>query len=119
MHADALRCFEIHVCLFRFRRIHMYGLHEPTRLVGTDRQKCQIDRAEPLSDVAEEGGVGTVACEEYARGARPQRESAALSAVSIQRIPRGEMLRRGQSDRQCGGLRFLPPIELLDPPNPA
>jgi len=119
MHADTLRRFEIYVCLYGFRWIHVHGLHEPTRLVRTDRQQCEINRAEPLSYVAEERGVRTVACEEYARGARSDRKSTPQRAVSIQRIPRGEMMRRGQTDRQRGRLRFLPPIELLDPSNPA
>ena len=46
-----------------------------------------------------------------------QHESTPEGAVSIERTPRGEMLRRRQRDRQGGGLRFLPPIKLLDPAN--
>ena len=44
-----------------------------------------------------------------------EHESAPQGAVSIERSPRGEVLRRRQRDRQRGGLRLLPPVELLDP----
>ena len=107
------------VRLHRFRRIHVHGLHEPARLVRADGQQCQIDRAKPHSDVAEEGRVGRVAGEEYARAACHEHEPAPEGSVSIERISCGEVLRRRQRDRQCGGLRFLPPIELLDAPNTA
>ena len=62
-------------------------------------------------------GVGGVAGEEEARAARHQRESTPQGAVAIQQTSRGEVLRRRQRDRQNGGLRLLPPIELLDPAN--
>ena len=63
MHADTLGRFEIQVRLHRLRRIHVNGLHEPAWLVGADRQKGQIDRAEPFSNVAEEARIRRVAGE--------------------------------------------------------
>src|SRR4029434_1521030 len=119
MHADALGCLEVRVRLYRFRRIHVHGLHEPARLAGTEGQECKTDRAKPLSDVAEEGSVGRIASEEYARAASHERKPAPQGSVSIERISCGEVLRRRQRGRQCGGLRFLPPIEFLDAPNTA
>ena len=69
MHADALGRLEIQVRLHGLRRIHVNGLHEPARLVGADRQQRQIDRTEPLPDIAEERGVRGVAGEKDPRAA--------------------------------------------------
>src|SRR5437879_4771207 len=87
MHADAFGRLEIHVRLHRLRRIHVNDLHEPPRLVGADREQGQIDRTEPLPDVAEEWRIRAIAGEKYARGARHQRESTPQRAVSIERTP--------------------------------
>ena len=54
MNADALRRAEIQVRLHRLRRIHVHDVHEPARLVRADRQQREIDRTEPVADVAEE-----------------------------------------------------------------
>ena len=91
------RRFEIQVRLHRLRRIHVNGLHEPARLVRADRQQRQIDRAEPLPDVAEEGRIRGVAGEIDARAAGRQHEAAPQRAVSIERRPRGEVLRRAST----------------------
>jgi hypothetical protein len=54
VHADALRRLELEMCLDRFRRIHVHGVHEPARLVRADRNQRQIDRPEPLANVAKD-----------------------------------------------------------------
>ena len=102
VHADALGDPEIEVRLHRLRWIHVNGLHEPARLVRADRQKRQIDRTEPASDVAEEGGIRGVAGEEDAGAARDQHEPTPQGAIAIEWPPRGEVLRRRQRDRQHG-----------------
>src|SRR5580704_6989255 len=99
MHTDALGCLKIQVRLHRLRRIHVNDLHEPARLIGTDRQQCEVDWTEPLPDVVKEGGVRGVAGEKYARAAWRQHEPTPQGAVSIQRTPCREVLRRGQRDR--------------------
>ena len=74
MHADALGGAEIQVRLHRLCRIHVNGLHEPARLVGADREKGQIDRTEPLPDIAKERRIRRVAGEIIsARRAAPAR----------------------------------------------
>ena len=103
------------MCLYCLRRIHVNGLHEPARLVRADGQQRQIDRTKPLPDLAEKRGVGTVPGEKDARAVDHQHESPPQGAVSIERTARGEVLRRGQRDRQRGRLRVPPPIEFLDP----
>src|SRR5262245_9938981 len=114
MHSDTFGRSKIKVGLHRLRRIHVNGLHEPAWLISADGQERQINRTEPLPNIAEEARVCGIAGEKDTRAICSYHESAPQSAVSIQRTPRGEMLRRRQRDRQRGGLRLLPPIEFLD-----
>ena len=118
VHPNALGRLEIQMRLHRLGWIHVNDPHEPSRLVGADGQKCEVDRAKTPPDVAEEGGICGVAREEDARALNRQQESTPQGTVSIQWTPRGKVLRRRQHDRHGGGLRLLPPIELLDSPNP-
>ena len=65
------RGLKIQVRLHGFRRIHVNGLHEPARFVRANRQQRQIDRPEPLTNVAEERRVCRIAGEEDAAVRRP------------------------------------------------
>ncbi len=42
VHADALPGSKVLMCLDGFFRVHVHGLHEPTRCVGSNPQKCQV-----------------------------------------------------------------------------
>jgi hypothetical protein len=78
MHADALGCLKIQVRLHCLRRIHVNDLHEPPRLIGTDRQQRKVDWTEPPPYVVEEGGVLFVfatSVRHRAKHSRPQSRS--------------------------------------------
>src|SRR5215470_14300825 len=54
MHGDALRCFEIQVSPNSLSGIHMDYAHEPSRLVGANRQQREVDRTKAPPHVAKE-----------------------------------------------------------------
>src|SRR5262245_58706671 len=115
VHRHTVRGFEIQMSLNGLLGIHVNGPHEPARLIRTDRQKRQIDRAEPLSYIAEERRVRGVAGEINSRVAGRDLESAPERTVLVERTARREVMGGSERDRHLRCRRLLPPIQLLDP----
>src|SRR5262249_32152722 len=90
----------------------------PGGMESTDLEHDEVERSQPVADVAVLGGKPGVAAEEHAvpRGAdrhrRPQGRVAVLQAAAR------EMLRWGRGDRNVGVWQpvRLPPVELDDAP---
>ena len=105
---------KIQMRLHRLRWIHVYRLHEPARLIGADRQQCEIDRPETVPNVREEWRVSGVTGEVDPLRACRDDESAPQRAIAIQRPPRRKVMRGRQRDRQRRRGGRLPPIEFFD-----
>src|SRR5918994_4096435 len=102
--------------LRRFRRIQVNILHEPAWLIGPDGNERQIDRAEPLADLAEVGAVAGVSGMENSASLYLYKESAPECAVSVERSTGGEVLGGSDRYRQRCDARGLPPVQLLNLP---
>ena len=96
VHRDALRRFQIQMCLHGFGWIHVNRLHEPAGLIGTDRQQREIDRTESPPNVAEKAGVGRVTGEKDADIIRRQDKTTPQGTVLVEWRSRREMMRRRQ-----------------------
>lgn len=98
MHGNAAGRIEIQVGLHRFCRIHVDGAHEPARLVGTYRQQCQVDRAQPSRNVPKEIGIRRVSGELQASLPCSHRKTTPERAIPVERRPRGKVMRRRRCD---------------------
>src|SRR4029077_13269824 len=63
MNADRALTMEIEVCPHSLVRVHVHAVHEPSRLVRTDRQQTDSWSTEPLVDRPEVRTVRAVAGE--------------------------------------------------------
>src|SRR6266853_5151151 len=95
--------------------IHVNRLHEPSRLVGPDRKKSDIDGSEAIPNFPEVSGISGVSAEVDQAPARPDQITPPERRVAIEGPARGKMLRRGERDGRSRARRGrIPPVHFLD-----
>src|SRR5467141_227805 len=115
MNADRLSGLQVHVGLNGFCRIHMKGLHEPSRLVGPDRQKSDVDGSEAIPNFTEVSGISRVSAEVDQAPMRSDQITPPERPVAIEGPARGKMLCRGERDGRSRARRGrIPPVHFLD-----
>lgn len=98
----------------RFLGTHMYGLHEPARLISADGENRRIKRSQATSNLAELGVETRVTAKENSMAADADDPPAPKCGVSVPWITPGEMLRRSAPCRWCSRVTRLPPVHLDD-----
>jgi len=91
--------------------------HEPTRLVGADRQHHEIERAETFTDFFECWMQASVAGEQDPHAIRLNDPTAPQRFVAITDPARTEMLRGHAGGVERRGIDRLPPVALDHRPN--
>src|SRR5882762_419497 len=115
MNADRLPGSQVHMTLNGLRWIHVNRLHEPSRLVGPNRQKCDIDGSEAISNFPEVSGISGVSAEVDQAPARPDQITPPERRVAIEGPARGKMLRWGEREGRYRALRgLIPSVKFLD-----
>src|SRR5262249_45947817 len=99
MHPDAFSSPELDMGSNCLVWIHVYALHEPTRLVSADRQARKIHRPQLLTNLSKHWRVSRIAGEEYPDALDAHHESAPERPIPIERAARGEMMGRRQRNR--------------------
>src|SRR5712691_7167113 len=115
MNADRLPGPQVHMGLNGLRGIHVKRLHEPSRLVGPDRQESDIDGSEAISNFPEVSRISGVSAEVDQAPTRPDQTTPPKRRVAIEGPARGKMLRGGESDGRSRARRGrIPPVHFLD-----
>ena len=93
-------------------RTHVYGPHEPARLISPDRNNCCVKRPEATDNLAKIRVETCVAREEDPVPANTDNPPAPESRVPIPRVSPREMLRWSAARRYRSHVTLLPPVKL-------
>lgn len=116
MHTETALGPEVGVDLACLARVNMLVPHEPPRLVGSNWNEVQRDRAVALAKVLEDTAISGVATVEEAIAGSLHDERRPKCAVHVKEVASAPVLDRGPNNSQ--GLKtffrefgFLPPVQ--------
>ena len=79
--------------LYRLRRIEVHGLHQPSRVVGADRQHREIEATKALPDLKEVWAVAGVTGKIGGALSTLQHPAAPVCTIAVEKTAGREVLR--------------------------